>query len=89
MTDVQKNSHGSIALVSVVIVVLVLIGALGFIGWQKLSKQNTTTTGSASTLDNTAEVIVTQDDLENAEKSLDELNFDDDDAVAAEQQADL
>ena len=83
----QNRSRGAIALV--LIVVIVLVGALGFVGWRMLDNQNANEQAANTTSRTSAEVILTQEDLEAAEKSLDELDFSDDNAEAAELEAAL
>lgn len=79
----NTSQRGSIVLV--IVVVVLLVGALGFVGWRMLARQNAE--GQASKT--SAEVILTQDDLDAATKSLDELDFGDESADAAELQANL
>ncbi len=82
----HHRSNGAIALV--IIVMAVLIVGLGFVGWRMLMRQGTDdqTAKSAGT---SAKVILTQEDLDAATKSLDEIDFTDESAQAAEQQANL
>lgn len=87
MTIRNKDAHGSILLV--VLVVVLLVGALGFVGWRMLTKQNDENQSVTSSAQNSAEVILTQEDLEAAEKSLDELDFVDENSEKAELQAEL
>ncbi|HRJ06341.1 MAG TPA: type II secretion system protein [Candidatus Saccharibacteria bacterium] len=81
----------SLVEVLVIIGVLVLAGGLGFVAWKSFSKSaETTATGSpAVSTSKSAEVITTKADLEAAEKALDELDFEDEDASQAESQASL
>ena len=83
----SHRGQGSIVLVSVII--LLLVSALGIIGWRMLEGQNAEGQASTTSTQTSAEVILTHDDLDVAEKSLDELNFLDENAATAEQQADL
>lgn len=84
----QSRNRGAVALV--VAIVIVLVVALGFAGWRMLSRSNDVTEQATTTpTETSAEVILTQDDLEAAEKSLDELDFSDSNASAAEEQANL
>lgn len=82
----NKYNRGAIALV--IIVIVLLVAALGFVGWRMLARQNSNDQ-SAKVTEASAEVILTQDDLDAATKSLDELDFIDEDAEAAELQAEL
>ncbi len=84
----QSRNRGAIMLVLAVVIVLIV--ALGFVGWRMLTRSNDAVEqATASPTETTAEVILTQDDLEAAEKSLDELDFTDEDGASAEQQASL
>ncbi len=84
----QSRNRGAIMLVLAVVIVLIV--ALGFVGWRMLTRSNDAVEqATASPTETTAEVILTQDDLEAAEKSLDELDFTDEDGTSAEQQASL
>ena len=87
MTSHSKRTSGSIVLVAIIIVLLV--GALGFVGWRMLTRQNADDQAKNATTHTSAEVILTEADLEAAEKSLDELDFSDKDAQSAELQANL
>lgn len=87
MTIRNKGARGSILLV--VLVVVLLVGALGFVGWRILTKQSDENQNVTSSAQNSAEVILTQEDLEAAEKSLDELDFVDENSEKAELQAEL
>lgn len=87
MTIRNKGARGSILLV--VLVVVLLVGALGFVGWRILTKQGDENQNVTSSAQNSAEVILTQEDLEAAEKSLDELDFVDENSEKAELQAEL
>ena len=74
----------------IILGVIVLLAGVGFVGWKALTKSTTNTASTAGTSKQSAEVITTKADLENAEKALSELNFDDDSsATAAESQANL
>jgi hypothetical protein len=85
-----RNTRNRGAIVLVVFVMIALIGGLGFVGWRILTKSgNEVEQASNTTTETSAEVILTQDDLEAAEKSLDKLNFVDEDGEAAEKQAEL
>lgn len=70
------------------VVGLLLIAVLVFNVW-RASPQEATQTRAVESSNEPAEVILTQEDLEAAEKSLAELNFADKSAEAAELQADL
>lgn len=81
----RNGSRGAITLV--IVVVVLLVAALGFVGWRMLTRQSTDQ--AAHSTETSAEVIMTQDDLDEATKSLDEIDFSDEDAAAAELQAEL
>lgn len=83
----QDRTKGAVAII--IVVAILLLGALGFVGWRALSGQNKSEQASTKPTETTAEVIMTQEDLEAAEKSLDELDFSDDEAEAAELEASL
>lgn len=70
--------------------VVVLLVGVGYFGLKAMTKSTTTsdTTTSFSSPKN-AEVITSKEDLESAEKELDNLSFDDESAVEAESQANL
>lgn len=74
-----------------VVTMVILLSVLGFAGWRMLAGTDGTVEQQAVSkpTETSAEVILTQDDLERAEKSLDELDFDDADAREAEKQANL
>ncbi len=84
-SDINR-ARGSIVIV--VVVVLVLVGALGFVGWRILTRQDTDNQAAKSS-QTSAEVILTQEDLDAAEKSLDEIDFSDQSAEDAQLQANL
>ena len=82
----RDRARGSIIIV--IVVMVLLVGALGFVGWRMLTRQDAK--DEATKVTNTsAKVILTADDLDAAKKSLDELDFTDEDSASAEQQANL
>lgn len=72
----------------IIVGVVVLMVGVGFVGWKAFTKSSTNT-ASTSASSKQAEVITTKADLENAEKALNNLNFDDTNAQSAESQANL
>lgn len=72
-----------------IIGVVVLLVGVGVVGWRAFTKSNASTAATASSSKQSAEVITTKADLEHAEKSLNDLNFDDSNASAAASQANL
>lgn len=68
--------------------VVLLLAGVGFVGWKAFTKADVTAQSSLSS-GKTVEVITTKADLEQAEKALSELDFDDADAAEAESQASL
>lgn len=68
--------------------VVILMAGVGFVGWKAFTKSSTNT-ASTSVSSKQAEVITTKADLENAEKALNDLNFNDTNAQSAESQANL
>jgi cytoskeletal protein RodZ len=73
----------------IIIGVVVLLVGVGFVGWKAFMKSSSHTASTGASSKQSAEVITTKADLENAEKSLSELNFDDTNASTAESQANL
>jgi predicted negative regulator of RcsB-dependent stress response len=73
----------------IILGVVVLLAGVGFVGWKAFTKSAANTASTTGTSKQSAEVITTKADLENAEKALNDLNFDDSDASTAESQANL
>jgi prepilin-type N-terminal cleavage/methylation domain-containing protein len=76
----------------IVLVVIGLIGGLGYVGWKAFTRSETpavTDRAKSGAAGQSAEVITTKADLEAAEKALNDLDFDDDNARQAETQANL
>lgn len=73
----------------IILGVVVLLAGVGFVGWKAFTKSATNTASTSGTTKQSAEVITTKADLENAEKALNDLNFDDTNASSAESQASL
>ncbi len=69
--------------------VVLLLAGVGYVGWKAFSKSEATPETASSQLEQSAQVITTKADLEAAEAALDELNFEDNDALKAETQASL
>lgn len=69
--------------------VVLLMAGVGYVGWKALVRADTGAQNTSVTSKQSAEVITTKADLEAAEKALDELDFEDADAVEAETQASL
>ena len=76
----------SIVELVVIIGVLVLISGLGFVAWKSFNK-SASDNGTPVSNSQTAEVITTEEDLNEAAKQLDQLNIEDDDSRQAETQA--
>jgi Tfp pilus assembly protein PilE len=68
--------------------VVVLLAGVGYVGWKAFTKSDDTQATLISP-ETSAEVITTKDDLEAAEKALEELNFEDSAAAEAESKATL
>jgi len=83
---IGDKSRGAIALI--IVVVVLLVAALGFVGWRMLIRSDAKGQSREAT-ETSAQVILTQEDLDAATKSLDEIDFSNDDAKAAELQAEL
>lgn len=88
----RQSSRGSgfsiVGIVATIGVVVLLVG-VGIVGWRALSEQQVTAGTTGVSTRESAEVITTKADLEAAEKALGELDFEDDDALEAESQANL
>ncbi len=69
--------------------VVLLLAGVGYVGWKAFTKADVTAQSSSLSSGKTVEVITTKADLEQAEKALSELDFDDADAAEAESQASL
>lgn len=76
----------SIVELLVIVGVLVLIGGLGFVAWKSFNK-STNENGTPVSNSQTAEVITTEEDLNEAAKQLDQLDIEDEDSQQAESQA--
>lgn len=87
----MSRSRSRKAIIMAVVAIIILLSVLGFAGWRMLSGTDSTVEQQSVSKpsETSAEVILTQDDLEEAEKSLDELDFDDADALEAQKQANL
>lgn len=73
----------------IILGVVILLAGVGFVGWKAFTKSVTSPASTAVSSKESAEVITTKADLENAEKALSDLNFDDEAAASAESQANL
>ncbi len=73
----------------IILGVVILLAGVGYVGWKAFTKSATNTASTTGTSKQSAEVITTKADLENAEKALNELNFDDEASTSAESQANL
>lgn len=69
--------------------VVLLLAGVGYVGWKALTKADETAQSSSISNGATVEVITTKADLEEAEKALSELDFDDSDGAEAQAQASL
>ena len=76
----------SIVELLVIVGVLVLIGGLGFVSWKSFNK-SANENGTPVSNSHTAEVITTEEDLNEAAKQLDQLDIEDEDSQQAESQA--
>lgn len=87
----KPNRLNGFSIVESVIIlgVVILLAGVGFVGWKAFTKSATSPASTAVSSKQSAEVITTKADLENAEKALSDLNFDDDAATSAESQASL
>lgn len=75
----------------IVLGVLVLLAGVGYLGLKAMTKQTTNNSGTTTSFSSpkSAEVLTSKEDLESAEKELDNLSFDDESATEAEAQANL
>lgn len=73
----------------IILGVVVLLVGVGYVGWKALMAPNGSDTEASVSNSKSAEIITTKADLEAAEKALDELDFEDDNAAQAETQATL
>lgn len=89
----QKDPTGSSVTEAIILVgVVLLFVGIGYVGWKAIAVSDSNSSDPASlsaTAEQSAEVITTKADLEEAEKALGEINFDDVDAREAEEQAAL
>ena len=69
--------------------VVILLAGVGYVGWKSFTKAAPNTASTSGTSKQSAEVITTKADLENAEKALNELDFEDEASASAESQANL
>lgn len=83
------SPRGFSAVEAVILVgVILLLAGVGYVGWKAFSKSDTPE-AAENQVQQSAQLITTKADLEAAEKALDELNFEDNDALKAEAQATL
>lgn len=82
----KMYNRGVIA--SAIVASVLIVAVLGIVGWRMLTQQDTAQQ-TIMPSETSAEVIMTQDDLDAAVESLDELDFSDEDAKTAELQAEL
>ena len=73
----------------IILGVVVLLVGVGYVGWKALMAPGGDNSEASVSNSKSAEIITTKADLEAAEKALDELNFEDDNAAQAETQATL
>ncbi len=86
----MKHSKGFSVVEGLILVgVVVLLAGVGIVGWKAFTKSESTAMNSAASSNQAVEVITTKADLEEAEKALDELNFEDESLTEAETQASL
>ena len=87
----KPRSFGGFSLAEGLILmgVVLLLAGVGYVGWKAFTKSDVADGPSTSARQQSAQVITTKADLEAAEKALDELNFEDSDALKAESQASL
>lgn len=86
----NKTRGFSFVEVVIILVVVVIVGALGYAAWKSFLVPNASV-ADKDTVSNsqTVEVITSKEDLEAAEKALEDLDFDDESAKQAELQAQL
>jgi cytoskeletal protein RodZ len=86
----MRSNKGFGAIEGIILLgVIVLLAGVGYVGWKAFVKSDDPSQNPSISTKQSAEVITTKADLEEAEKALSELDFDDTEGANAESQAAL
>lgn len=87
--NTSRTNGFSIVEVVIILVVVVLIATLGYFGWNAFMKNNDNQAIPAVVESQATTEIITEEDLELAEKELNSLEFEDKNMTEAQAEADL